>query len=512
MSRLRLGIALTILVLSVVFLLGAGAVRSDLNALKNASQETVFWSAAQLEREINAFRVSVAQHIAAPDSSPRKVQRRFDVLWSRVGLFQEGEIGARMMASENVAQSIEDLEITLRRADPVIAQLGATSLPQLRSLSLDMDRHAADVRRIAVEVLHMDRLALAMIRDQMRRSILLSAAVGLLVLAGSVALLVYFYRSAQANAALAREAEAASRARQRFFAHVSHELRTPLNGVLGALALLREEPDRAMQLSYVEQAGHSAERLSGLLTDAIDLSAEEPLGVSEIVFRLEELAEALRLTTRGDVRRLGAELEIESSGQPQGFLRGDLRRIDQIASHLLQSVLRSSEARRVHVRVSYAQRMLKVELRVPGMNNVPVPIGIDMLYALAGKLGGTLTFSGEVAVLEIPVAKCQLRATTEFGSSALHVLYCRLLEAEGVEMVAVGQTERRYPIDLVLCDRNAPAEQVERLRQTHPDARMIGCGAGAGLAFGFDAVAATATDIVAAVQRAFRVPGPRAQL
>lgn len=510
MTRLRLGITMILLALAIFFVLGAAAVRSDFAALQNASKENVFWSAAQLEREIAGFQVVLANHLADPEVSARTVKRSFDLLWSRVGLFQEGEIGARMMSSPEVSTAIEKLSTTLRRADPLIAQVGTDpdDRAELQSLAADLRNHAGDVRRISVEVLHLDHALLASVRQQMRRSILLTALAGFLMLAVTSSLLFYFYRSALANAALARDVEAASQARQRFFAHVSHELRTPLNGVQGALALLREEPDRAMRRVYMEQAEQSSERLSGLLTDAIELSAEEPTDVTETVFRLDEVAGALRVALQNELRRSGTQLTIECTRGALVFLRGDLRRIAQIASHMLQSALRSAEPQTVNAQISFAQRMLRIELEISGTGEFPAPLGLDMLRALTAKLDGKLELDGPTARIQVPLSVRHLTVGAVFGSTALQSLYRRLLEAEGIEVVSLDTGISRRPVDLVLCDRNAPPEEVERLRRAYPDARMIGCGAGSGVAFGFDAVSATATDILAAVLRAIRSPRP----
>ncbi|TNY03370.1 hybrid sensor histidine kinase/response regulator, partial [Escherichia coli] len=72
------------------------------------------------------------------------------------------------------------------------------------------------------------------------------------------------------------EAQAASRAKSAFLANTSHEIRTPLNGLLG-LGRLAQQPDisDAQRREYVNQMMDSAEGLSGLISDILDLSKIE---------------------------------------------------------------------------------------------------------------------------------------------------------------------------------------------------------------------------------------------
>ena len=72
-------------------------------------------------------------------------------------------------------------------------------------------------------------------------------------------------------------AEAANRAKSAFLANTSHEIRTPLNGLLG-LARLARQPGagrRAPRSSTCEQIGDSAQALSAIISDILDLSKIE---------------------------------------------------------------------------------------------------------------------------------------------------------------------------------------------------------------------------------------------
>jgi len=95
----------------------------------------------------------------------------------------------------------------------------------------------------------------------------------------------------------ARElADAANRAKSEFLANMSHEIRTPLNGILGMLQLLQTTVLDQEQADYLTNAVSSSKRLTGLLSDILDLSRVEAgkLALEETSFDLAELMESIR--------------------------------------------------------------------------------------------------------------------------------------------------------------------------------------------------------------------------
>nr|WP_246312091.1 PAS domain S-box protein [Aquabacterium terrae] len=150
----------------------------------------------------------------------------------------------------------------------------------------------------------------------------------------------------QADAALARardEAEAANRAKSAFLANTSHEIRTPLNGLVGLARLARMpdvEPSRLRQ--YLEQIGASAETLSAIISDILDLSKIEAgkLDVESNPFDLLELLHSLQqaYSALADSRGLEFTVEIDSALAP--VVRGDALRVRQILANFLHNALK----------------------------------------------------------------------------------------------------------------------------------------------------------------------------
>nr|WP_276598363.1 PAS domain S-box protein [Roseateles koreensis] len=159
------------------------------------------------------------------------------------------------------------------------------------------------------------------------------------------------------EAALAQakdEAQAANRAKSAFLANTSHELRTPLNGLLG-LARMLQKPDleAGTRREYLDQMLDSAESLSGLISDILDLSKIEAgrLTLEAAPFALREMLSTMRMAylTLAHARGLGFDIQIDAAVSP--WVVGDQIRIRQILSNYLSNALKFTPTGSVSVRV-----------------------------------------------------------------------------------------------------------------------------------------------------------------
>jgi signal transduction histidine kinase/CheY-like chemotaxis protein/HPt (histidine-containing phosphotransfer) domain-containing protein len=145
--------------------------------------------------------------------------------------------------------------------------------------------------------------------------------------------------------ALAREAEAASRAKSQFLANMSHEIRTPMNGMVGMTELLLATPLTDKQRRYAESARGSAEHLLNLVNDILDFSRAEAGGLQleAIDFDLRQVVEDLCESFSQAAQDKGLETACRLADDVPARLRGDPGRLRQLLANLFSNAVKFTE-------------------------------------------------------------------------------------------------------------------------------------------------------------------------
>ncbi len=141
----------------------------------------------------------------------------------------------------------------------------------------------------------------------------------------------------------AREiAEKSLKARQIFLANVSHEIRTPIHAISGMATILQETSLSEAQKKYVEAIRASAEGLTVIINDLLDISRLEsgkfrlefiPFHLPELIARVSQFL-ALRAEEKGIL------LSVVSSPDLPEWLEGDPTRLRQILLNLLTNAIK----------------------------------------------------------------------------------------------------------------------------------------------------------------------------
>ncbi|MBP6337267.1 MAG: PAS domain S-box protein [Vitreoscilla sp.] len=217
-------------------------------------------------------------------------------------------------------------------------------------------------------------------------------------------------RNAEQALAKARDdAEAASLAKSAFLANTSHEIRTPLNALLGLARMARQPTlDESRRRQYIEQISESAETLSGILTDILDLSKIEAgkMHLDDVIFSLRDLLSSLRQAYGALADTKGLTLTIEFDEDLPDLVQGDPVRVRQILSNFLNNALKFTDDGQVRL----AARVMRPGLiRFEVIDTGP---GID--EAIQQRL-----FS--------PFMQADSSVTRSFGGTGLGLSICREL-------------------------------------------------------------------------------------
>ncbi|WP_158269624.1 PAS domain S-box protein [Desulfonatronum sp. SC1] len=151
---------------------------------------------------------------------------------------------------------------------------------------------------------------------------------------------------------LAKEqAETANQAKSEFLANMSHEIRTPINGIVGMMQLLEATTLNADQRKYVQLCTSSADRLTRLLSDILDLSRVEAgkMTIHEAEFMVQELADSVSGLFTFNARTKGVELDCSIDPALPPKLVGDEARVRQILFNLVGNALKFTD--KGHIRV-----------------------------------------------------------------------------------------------------------------------------------------------------------------
>lgn len=483
--------------------------KDSLEAMRRASQENISWSASQLERELTRFLDALGTGRAGTSSSTVDINERFDVLWSRVAVFQRGSVGARLQAydTNNVVGRLFD---ELKRQEVAVVSIKSFDFTTMSNISAAFFPYGEALHHLSLNITIGEGVKAASIRAQMRDSAnfaLYASILTVILITGALIYFVYegqrFRKLAAENSTLADNFKAASEVKSRFLTMMSHELRTPMNGVLGVLALARVAEADPEQKERLDQVDRSANRMLGMLTDILDFAAlenaqfaltNEPFFANELLLALPELLGpvAAQAKTRFYVAAVG-ELPV--------MLYGDATRLRRSYALMVTYFLETVGARDIGLALSYKNGVLGAEIEVDYVGGGWSPdlvfgershtpdsfaaeaLGPSVARALVEKMGGKITLGTTVE------GKILLRIDVPISARTPQPLKVLLtLQSTPMEMVCKSAvaglpiaflcTETAAEAEVVLMEagRAEAAEKLMEVRAKHPSALVFGIG------------------------------------
>ncbi len=196
---------------------------------------------------------------------------------------------------------------------------------------------------------------------------------------------------------LAREAQAAAKAKGDFLAVMSHEMRTPMSGILGFTSLLLDTPLNREQREFAQTVRRSGDALLAVINDVLDYSKIEAgrMTIEHIDVPLREVLEDVRAILNSAAQERGIAIEVDYDPRLPMHIEGDPVRIRQVLLNLAGNAVKFTERGSVRVAAEPVEpERIKISVTDTGIGIPPEQMATLFQRYSQGESSRTRRFGG----------------------------------------------------------------------------------------------------------------------
>ena len=142
---------------------------------------------------------------------------------------------------------------------------------------------------------------------------------------------------------MAREAEAANKAKTDFLSTMSHDIRTPMNAIIGLTAIAEKKlDDREAIAENLRKISLAGNHLLTLINDILDISKVESgkLNLSPLTFSIVETVQNLMNLSQPMVKEKNIDFSFRINRMEKEYLYADQLRLNQIYINILSNAIK----------------------------------------------------------------------------------------------------------------------------------------------------------------------------
>lgn len=219
--------------------------------------------------------------------------------------------------------------------------------------------------------------------------------------------LEYEQRLKDTNIALEESLEKlklASQAKENFLSIMSHEIRTPLNSVIGLTNLLLRRNPREDQYEIIKTLKSSSDNLMHLVNDILDYNKIQAgkVELEFIAFRLSHFLSHLYNSFKQLAEERNLDFRVKSDPQIPDILIGDVTRLNQIFTNLINNAIKFTR-----------QGTVTVEATLRSLNDSYCSVAFDIIDTGIG------IASDKLDTIFEPFQQSEANVSRQFGGTGL---------------------------------------------------------------------------------------------